>query len=101
MTERITATTEGADIGVTGMAVMGRNLARNIASRGYAVAVHNLTSTRAHDLVARHGAEGKFVMAEQLTDLVAALPRPRRVIVMVKAGDPTDQTIHALAQLLE
>ena len=101
MTEHITAVNEGADIGVTGMAVMGRNLARNIASRGYTVAVHNRTPARAHDLVARHGGEGRLVVAEQLTDLVAALPRPRRVIVMVKAGEPTDQTIDALAKLLE
>ncbi len=90
-----------AQIGVTGLAVMGRNLARNFARHGYSVAVHNRTAARTHSLVAEHGDEGTFVAAETLADLVAALERPRKVVVMVKAGAPTDAVIDELVPLLE
>ncbi|MCX9193826.1 phosphogluconate dehydrogenase (NADP(+)-dependent, decarboxylating) [Carbonactinospora thermoautotrophica] len=90
-----------ADIGVTGLAVMGRNLARNLARHGYTVAVHNRTAARTEALVAEYGHEGKFVPAFSMEDFVASLDRPRRVIVMVKAGAPTDAVIDELAPLLE
>ncbi|NLE72165.1 MAG: NADP-dependent phosphogluconate dehydrogenase [Actinomycetales bacterium] len=90
-----------AQIGVTGLAVMGRNLARNFARHGYAVAVHNRTSARTRSLVEEHGHEGTFVPAETLADLVAALERPRKVVIMVKAGAPTDAVIDELVPLLE
>jgi 6-phosphogluconate dehydrogenase len=90
-----------ADVGVTGLATMGRNLARNLASRGHVVAVHNRSPERTRDLIGSHGHEGRFVAAESLQDFVDGLRRPRAVIVMVKAGDPTDQTIQALRPLLE
>jgi 6-phosphogluconate dehydrogenase len=91
----------GANIGVTGLAVMGRNLARNLARHGYAVAVHNRSPQRTHDLIAEHGGEGQFVPSESLKDLVANLAKPRAVIIMVQAGDPTDAVIHDLAPLLD
>ena len=100
MTQDTTTAPQG-DIGVTGMAVMGRNLARNIASRGFTVVVHNRTAARAHEVAEAHADEGRFVVAERLDDLVAALARPRRVIVMVKAGAATDATIDALSGLLD
>ncbi len=90
-----------AQIGVTGLAVMGRNLARNLARHGYAVAVHNRSHARTTSLVAEHGDEGTFVPAESMADFVAALERPRTVIVMVKAGEPTDAVIDELVPLLE
>ncbi|WP_309135784.1 NADP-dependent phosphogluconate dehydrogenase [Cellulomonas sp.] len=90
-----------AQIGVTGLAVMGRNLARNFARHGYTVAVHNRTPARMHSLVADHGDEGTFVPAETLADFVAALERPRKVVIMVKAGAPTDAVIDELVPLLE
>ena len=79
-----------AQVGVTGLAVMGRNLARNFARNGYTVAVHNRSVSRTHEFMERFGAEGEFVAAESAADLVAALERPRRVVIMVKAGGPTD-----------
>ena len=90
-----------ADIGVTGLAVMGRNLARNLAHHGYAVALHNRTYARSASLVAEHGDEGTFVPSESIEDFVASLARPRTVIVMVMAGGPTDAVIDELVPLLE
>ncbi|WP_255945901.1 NADP-dependent phosphogluconate dehydrogenase [Streptomyces odontomachi] len=90
-----------AQIGVTGLAVMGRNLARNFARNGYAVAVHNRTPSRTRELVRDFGDEGDFVPAESPEEFVAALERPRRLIIMVKAGDPTDAVIQEFAPLLE
>lgn len=90
-----------AQIGVTGLAVMGRNLARNFARNGYTVALHNRTASRTHQLVEEFGEEGIFVPTESAEDFVAALERPRRLVVMVKAGEPTDAVIKEFAPLLE
>jgi 6-phosphogluconate dehydrogenase len=90
-----------AQIGVTGLAVMGRNLARNLARNGFTVAVHNRSPERTRSLIAEHGDEGAFVPAESMADFVAALERPRAVIVMVKAGGPTDAVLEELVPLLE
>ncbi|WP_406689827.1 NADP-dependent phosphogluconate dehydrogenase [Saccharopolyspora sp. ID03-671] len=90
-----------AQIGVTGLAVMGRNLARNFARNGYAVALHNRTPARTRDLVEEFGQEGTFVPTESAEDFVAALERPRRLVIMVKAGDPTDAVIREFAPLLD
>lgn len=90
-----------AQIGVTGLAVMGRNLARNFARNGYTVAVHNRTAAKTRALVEEFGHEGEFVAAESAEDFVAALERPRRLVVMVKAGEPTDAVIKEFAPLLE
>ncbi|WP_031078688.1 NADP-dependent phosphogluconate dehydrogenase [Streptomyces sp. NRRL S-118] len=90
-----------AQIGVTGLAVMGRNLARNFARNGLTVAVHNRTPARTEALVGEFGHEGTFVAAKSAEDFVAALERPRRLVVMVKAGGPTDAVIEEFAPLLE
>ncbi|MET8134341.1 NADP-dependent phosphogluconate dehydrogenase [Streptomyces sp. NPDC005251] len=90
-----------AQIGVTGLAVMGRNLARNFARNGYGVAVHNRTVAKTNALVEEFGHEGTFVAAETAKEFVAALERPRRLVIMVKAGDPTDAVIQEFAPLLE
>jgi 6-phosphogluconate dehydrogenase len=89
-----------ATIGVTGLAVMGRNLARNIARHDFPVAVHNRTAERMHSLLDEHGSEGTFVGSESMEDFVASIRRPRAVIVMVKAGAPTDAVIDQLVPLL-
>jgi 6-phosphogluconate dehydrogenase len=96
-----TATPATADIGVVGLAVMGSNLARNFARHGHTVALFNRTPTRTRELVAEHGAEGDFVPSEDLAGFIASLKRPRRMILMVKAGDATDATIDSLVPLLE
>ena len=94
-------TENSAQIGVTGLAVMGRNLARNLARHGYRVALHNRTAERTRSLVAEHGHEGTFVPAESTSDFVASLERPRAIIIMVKAGEPTDAVIKELVPLLD
>ena len=90
-----------AQVGVIGMAVMGSNLARNLARRGFRVALYNRTAARTDEVIALHGSEGDFAPFHELADFVASLERPRRVILMVKAGGPTDATIDALIPLLE
>src|SRR6266700_4442981 len=90
-----------AQIGVTGLAVMGRNLARNLVRHGHTVALHNRSPERTRSLVADDGDEGRFVPSESMPDFVASLERPRAVIIMVKAGDPTDAVIDELVPLLD
>jgi 6-phosphogluconate dehydrogenase len=95
------STTATAQIGVTGLAVMGSNLARNLVSKGFATAVHNRTYGKTQALIAEHGSEGTFVPSESLADFIASLQRPRTAIIMVKAGAPTDAVIDELAALME
>ncbi|WP_068147823.1 NADP-dependent phosphogluconate dehydrogenase [Rhodococcoides corynebacterioides] len=90
-----------APIGVTGLAVMGSNLARNFARRGHVVAVHNRSSAKTTALIENHGSEGTFVPSESIEDFVASLETPRRVVIMVKAGDPTDAVIEELAAVMD
>src|SRR6059058_2677707 len=90
-----------AQIGVTGLAVMGRNLARNFASHGHRVAVHNRTATRTRAFMDEFGHEGTFLPAETVEAFVASLERPRRMLIMVKAGGPTDAVIDELVPHLE
>ncbi|WP_425956989.1 NADP-dependent phosphogluconate dehydrogenase [Xylanimonas sp. McL0601] len=90
-----------AQIGVTGLAVMGRNLARNFARHGYTVAVHNRSFAKTQSLMDEAGHEGAFVPSESMADFVASLERPRKVVIMVKAGGPTDAVIDELVPLLE
>jgi 6-phosphogluconate dehydrogenase len=90
-----------AEIGVTGLAVMGRNLARNFARHGHVVAVHNRSAGRTRSLIEEHGDEGTFVPAEDLAAFVTSLERPRRIIIMVKAGQPTDAVIDELVPLVD
>src|SRR3954470_10392356 len=104
-----------SQIGVSGLAVMGANLARNIARRGVPTAVHNRTTSRTEQFMADYGDEGAFTGrpsathgeggsspgASSVGEFVEALDRPRRVIVMVKAGPPVDGVIEDLAPLLD
>lgn len=80
---------------------MGRNLARNFARNGYTVALHNRTAARTQELVEQFGDEGDFIASESAEDFVASLERPRRLVVMVKAGEATDAVIAEFAPLLE
>jgi len=82
--------------GLTGLAVMGQNLARNIARKGIPVAVHNRTGETTRRFVAEHGGEGAFVPCEDIASFVASIARPRTIMMMVKAGAPVDGVIEAL-----
>ena len=90
-----------ADFGLTGLAVMGQNLARNIARHGFSIAVHNRSRERTDRFLERYGHEGSIVGAASTAELVAALARPRRIMIMVKAGDPVDRVIEELAPQLD
>ncbi|MBS9371927.1 NADP-dependent phosphogluconate dehydrogenase [Rhodococcus sp. B50] len=93
--------TPQAQIGVTGLAVMGSNIARNFARHGYTVALHNRSIAKTDALLAEHGDDGTFVRTETIGEFVAALEKPRRVLIMVKAGDATDAVIDELADAME
>src|SRR3954470_2403587 len=90
-----------SQIGVTGLAVMGANLARNIARNGVSIAVHNRTASKTKDFMSEFSGEGSFTGAETLEEFVEALERPRRIIIMVKAGAPVDGVIDELSPLLD
>jgi 6-phosphogluconate dehydrogenase len=87
-------------IGVVGLAVMGRNLALNIESRGHAVSVYNRSGTKTDELIAEFP-ERKLVPAYTLEEFVDSLEKPRRILLMVKAGEATDATIAELKPLLD
>jgi 6-phosphogluconate dehydrogenase len=86
---------------VVGLATMGENLARNLASHGARVAVYNRTRRRTDDFMAAHSGEGDFRPAGSLEELVRILKPPRAVLLMVKAGKPVDEAIDSLSGLLE
>src|SRR4029453_3936252 len=87
--------------GGTGVAAMGANLARNAAGKGFPVAVHNRTESRTRELLERHGDEGELVGSFSTEGFVAALARPRRILVMVKAGPAVDAVLEELAGHLD
>ena len=84
-----------ANFGVVGMAVMGRNLALNIESRGYTVAIYNRSKEKTEDVVACHP-EKNFVPSYDIESFVNSIEKPRRIMLMVQAGPGTDATIQAL-----
>src|ERR1039457_5970454 len=90
-----------ADIGVTGLAVMGRNLARNLARHGNVVALHNRSPERTRSLVEQHGDAGPYVASESMKEFVASLARPRAIIALVQAGDATDACSEERVPLLD
>lgn len=90
-----------ANIGVVGLAVMGSNLARNLASReGNTVAVYNRSWEKTNTLITEHP-EANFVASEKIEDFVASLQKPRTAIIMVQAGKGTDAVIDQLTELFE
>jgi 6-phosphogluconate dehydrogenase len=97
----MSTSTARAHIGVTGLAVMGSNIARNFAKHGYTVALHNRSVAKTDALLAEHGGDGDFVRTETVEEFVAALEKPRRVLIMVKAGEATDTVIEELAAVME
>ncbi len=93
--------TEKANIGVVGLAVMGSNLARNLASReGNRVAIYNRSVEKTNQLTADHP-EANFIASESIGDFVASLSKPRTAIIMVQAGAGTDAVISQLTERFE
>ena len=93
--------TDLAQIGVVGLAVMGSNLARNFARNGNTVAVYNRSPEKTRALISEHGDEGAFIASENVEDFVASLERPRKAIIMVKAGAATDAVIEQLTEAMD
>ncbi|MTT32947.1 NADP-dependent phosphogluconate dehydrogenase [Terrilactibacillus sp. BCM23-1] len=87
-------------IGVVGLAVMGKNLALNIESRGYSVAVYNRTSSKTEEFLANEAKGKNFVGTYSVEEFVESLESPRKILLMVKAGYPTDATIESLKPYL-
>ncbi|MCJ8007736.1 NADP-dependent phosphogluconate dehydrogenase [Lederbergia wuyishanensis] len=88
-------------IGVIGLAVMGKNLALNIESRGYSVAVYNRSSEKTEDFMENEAKGKNFVGALTIEEFVNSLEKPRKILLMVKAGAATDATIESLKPHLE
>ncbi|OCA52462.1 NADP-dependent phosphogluconate dehydrogenase [Photorhabdus namnaonensis] len=87
-------------IGVVGMAVMGRNLALNIESRGYSVSIFNRSSDKTDEVIAENPGK-KLVPSYTIEEFVNSLEKPRRILLMVKAGEATDKTIASLTPYLD
>ena len=88
-------------IGLVGLGVMGRNLALNIERNGFPIAVWNRNTQKMHDFISEEG-EGKALLGvEKLPDLMAALERPRRIILMVQAGAAVDEVIDQIKPLMD
>ncbi|SDC06553.1 6-phosphogluconate dehydrogenase (decarboxylating) [Pelagirhabdus alkalitolerans] len=87
--------------GVIGLAVMGKNLALNVESRGYSVAVFNRTYKKTEDFLANEAKGKNFLGAETIEEFVNSLEKPRKIMLMVKAGPATDKTIETLKPLLD
>ncbi len=89
-----------SDFGLIGLAVMGQNLVLNVESRGFQVSVYNRTTSTTDEFVAAN-ADRKLVATRTLAEFVESLARPRKIMIMVKAGAPVDAVIEQLVPLVE
>jgi 6-phosphogluconate dehydrogenase len=90
-----------ADIGLIGLAVMGENLVLNMESKGFTVAVYNRSTDKVDKFLSGRGKDKKFVGAHNMAELVQAVRRPRKIMMLVKAGKPVDDLIEQILPLLE
>jgi 6-phosphogluconate dehydrogenase len=100
MIEKDLVMTQQANFGVVGMAVMGKNLALNVESRGYTVALYNRTTSKTEAVISEHP-DKNFILTKTPEEFVAAIEKPRRIMLMVQAGKGTDATIQTLLPLLD
>ncbi|MDA0660341.1 MAG: decarboxylating NADP(+)-dependent phosphogluconate dehydrogenase [Planctomycetota bacterium] len=89
------------DFGLIGLAVMGENLALNVESRGYRVAVFNRTTEKVDEFIAERAKGKKFVGCHSIEQMVQSLQRPRKIMMLVKAGPAVDELIRQLTPLLD
>ena len=94
-------TTPQGDIGLIGLAVMGQNLVLNMNDHGYTVVVYNRTTSKVDDFLANEAKGTKVQGAHSIEELVAKLKRPRRIMMLVKAGQPVDDFIAQITPHLE
>jgi 6-phosphogluconate dehydrogenase len=93
---------ESSDIGLIGLAVMGQNLALNIADHGFKISVYNRTTSKMDEFVAANpDTPGGVVGCETLEGFISSLKSPRKIVIMVQAGGPTDAVIQSLVPLLD
>ncbi len=90
-----------ADIGLWGLAIMGQNLVLNMASKGFTVAVYNRTTQKVKDFTRGPAANKTVIPTYQVSDFIGALAKPRKVMLMVKAGRPVDMVIEQILPFLE
>ncbi len=90
-----------ADIGIIGLAVMGENLVLNMESKGFTVAVYNRTTNKVTKFIEGRGKGKKFIPSYTIEEFIASLRRPRKVMLMVKAGQPVDDNLELIIPLLE
>lgn len=92
---------EKADIGLIGLAVMGENLVLNMESKGFSVAVYNRSTDKVEKFINGRGKDKNFIGTYSIEELVNSLERPRKVMLLVKAGKPVDDFIEQLIPFLE
>src|SRR5712671_1759946 len=90
-----------ADIAVIGLAVMGQNLIMNMNDHGFTVVAYNRTTAKVDEFLANEAKGSKVVGAHSIEEMVKLLKRPRRVMLMVKAGKPVDEFIEQVLPYLE
>src|SRR5512141_1506330 len=90
-----------ADIGLVGLAVMGENLVLNMESKGFTVAVFNRTVDKVDKFIQGRGKGKKFLGAHSMSEFVNSISRPRKIMMLVKAGQPVDDLIEQLLPNLE
>lgn len=89
------------EFGLIGLAVMGQNFARNVARHGHSVVVFNRTVAKTEDFIEKYGNEGDLKGAKTIEEFVSSLARPRKIMLLVKAGAPVDKTIESLLPYLD
>ncbi len=89
------------DFGLTGLAVMGANLSRNVAHKGFSIAVHNRTTEKTETFMQEHGGEGAIVGTKSVEEFVKSIKKPRPIMIMVKAGAPVDAVIDEIVPFLD
>ena len=90
-----------SDIGIIGMAVMGQNLALNMEEKGYQVSVYNRTNSQTEKFKNKRARDKHIVDTYELEEFVSSLEKPRKVLLLVKAGEPVDMVIDQLLPLME